>query len=284
MKKEKVLVGIPTLNGPDRLTRCLRAIVDCTDFKHFDVQVTVADDGSERVLAEVAADVMLAIEELRRVRGIDGLSLHYLRSETRTGIASTWNRIIRADEEKRPLVVLINDDVEVVDDWLDVLAFSVANNHQAGMVGLNSYCGVTKGQVPVPPRIEYVEAKLQSGDGLMIASHGPIFAFSRARYDHVCGFDERYFVFYEEVDFGVKLLKFDLAHYIASYPIVYHMGGATNSDPKNLDAAYHLRESRKKFHDKWNLTLDEIRLYGAERRRAYEVHEWNTQLKVWRDE
>lgn len=288
MTRPRCLIGIPTLNGPDRLQRLLHSIAQCTDFSRFDARVVVADDGSS---PQCVAGNVSVVNEFSR----GGVSIDLLPAPGRTGIAATWNRIVRHDASKHfDVVVLVNDDIEVVDDWLDVLAFSVLNNPRAGMIGLNTYCGTTKAQYlekHAPARVDYAEARLMDGGGSLIASHGPIFAFHRSTYETVGGFDERYFVFYEEVDFGVTLRKRGFQHYMASYPIVYHMGGATNSDPRNLDAQKHIAESRRKFQDKWGSTLDRLRegfVKNADALRmagiSVPVVEWNTQLKVWRDE
>ncbi len=176
-------------------------------------------------------------------------------------------------------------------DWLEVLYYSLINNPQAGMVGLNYYNGLTAAQDMlqrhIKPEVDYVESRLTDGSGTLLSSHGPIFAFRRDVYDTIGGFDQRYFVFYEELDFGVSCRRAGYINYMASYPIVYHMGGATNSDINNLNAPQHLVESRSKFKNKWNLTLDQLReeffnKYISEQKDIF-VRQWNTQLKVWRD-
>jgi GT2 family glycosyltransferase len=130
------------------------------------------------------------------------------------------------------------------------------------------------------PRLDYREAPLLSGDGQLVASNGSIFAVRRDAYERANGFDERYFLFYEEVDFGLTLRRLGLFHYIASYPVVYHMGGATNSDPVNVDAAAQLVRSRKLFTDKWGATVAAIRTeFGP----APATKTWNSQLAFLRD-
>ena len=279
MFKQSVTVGIPTLNGPERLTRCLESIEQCTVFDRFEnVKVLVCDDGSTEENLKLNKDAIHRSETLRR-----RTSLEMIMSDRRCGIAASWNKLVRQHPSR--IIVLANDDIEVVDDWLDVLMFSVCENRHAGMVSLNQFVGVTKLQVAMvqqtPLRIDYREAKLLNGDGLLAASSGSIFAFSREAYESVGGFDERYFCFYEEVDFGVMLRNQGYCHYIADYPTVFHMGGATNSEPKNLDAAAQLIRSRQLFTEKWGATPAQIRdglvpvLVGTKT--------WNTQLKFLQD-
>lgn len=266
----RVLVGIPTLNGPDRLRRCLASIAAYPPAdERLHLTVLVCDDGSEPEALKLNKDVIHTASEQ-----IPGLEM--LINEKRLGIATSWNRLVR--HTCTDVVILLNDDIEVVEHWADVLVYSVMENERAGMVGLNSYVGTTAAQAPPPgPRIDFHESKLMGGGSSLLTSSGAAFAFRRTAYDMVGGFDERYFCFYEEVDFGVMMLGYGLRHFIASYPIVFHMGGATNADPRNLIASERMSESRRLFRQKWGGSPRELR----ERQPAlsrFPLREWNTQL------
>jgi GT2 family glycosyltransferase len=211
-------------------------------------------------------------------------------SANRAGIAASWNKLVR--HQPADVIVLINDDIEVVPHWLDVLVYSVMKNQQVGMVSLNQYVSLTKGQhreafahmLPheAQPIVDYHESNLMTGQGQLLASHGSIFAFRRDSYDLAGGFDERYFVYYEECDFGVSLCEKGFIHAIASYPIVYHQGGATLSDLNNLDANAQLVRSRCLFHAKWKKSVIEMRArYQAQAKASgvlENLNEWNTAL------
>lgn len=284
-----VLVGVPTLNGSGLLRRCLQSIQSCTDFGRVrrqigPVKIVVCDDGSRE--DELLHTRHVVHEENSRLQEACGLEL--LENGGRRGIASSWNRLVRA--APADVVVLLNDDVEVVEWWLDVLCYSALENWQIGMVALNAYMGLTKGQhralhLDAPahaavPRVDYREARLLCGGGVLLSSSGYAFAFRRDLFDLVGGFDERYFCFYEELDFGVALRMAGYRHAIASWPIVYHMGGATNSDGRNLDAKVEMEKSRKVFREKWGASPGELRSrFEAEEPRTWQpLWEWNTSL------
>lgn len=283
--RPSVLIGVPTLNGPDRLRRCLKSIEDCTDFDAFgEVKVMVCDDGSTEENLKLGKDAVHNSAKLRAQAGLEMLV-----SKERCGIAASWNKLVR--HQRTNVAVLLNDDIEVVEDWLDVLVYSVTENSSAGMVGLNSYLALTKEQHASLhpdarpheriPTVDYREAHLLDGGGSLISAHGPIFAFRRDAYDLVGGFDERYFVYYEETDFSVSLRRQGLLPFIANYPIVYHLGGATNSDPQNLDAAAHMSRSKILFTEKWGMSFSELR---EEFTRSYTrpvLREWNSQIANW---
>lgn len=240
-----VSIGIPTLNGSERLRACL---VSMTVNAHprLPFQLLVCDDGSRPEELKLNKDAVHEREWLREHAGLE-----MLMNEARLGIATSWNRLVR--HRPADVHVLVNDDVEVVPDWLEVLVHSVWENSRVGMVGLNSTRTYSHELTK-----DFYEARLEGGSHLL-SSKGYAFAFRREVFDEVGGFDERYFCFYEEVDFGVMLLSRGYGSYMASYPILLHAVGQTNGDKRNLDAEVCLTESRQKFRDKWGARPFDLR-------------------------
>lgn len=261
----KILIGIPTLNGPDRLDRALKSIKTYTDLRN--VVVFVSDDASTPENLKLNKDVV-------HTHGVP-----MLMSEERLGIAKQWNRLVRHVPDAE-VCVLLNDDVEVVEDWLDVLVFSLEKNPDLGMVSLRCETGVTSENGQPRPRVDYNEARILHAGGSLVSGGGAAFAFRREDWAGVGGFDERYFCFYEEVDFGVALAT-QLGRFNAfvSYPVIYHMGGATIG--VNMDASQVLLDSRKAFWDKWGLTMDQLRARLGSRE-APSFHEWDSKFKHWK--
>jgi GT2 family glycosyltransferase len=201
-----------------------------------------------------------------------------LMTEERLGVSKQWNRLVRHVPDAE-ICVLLNDDVEVVEDWLDVLVFSLVRNPALGMLSLRCETGVTTANVQPRPRVDYNESHILHAGGSLVSGGGAAFAFRRADWESVGCFDERYFCFYEEVDFGAALAtRLRRFNAFVSYPVIYHMGGATTS---NLNAAQHLEESRAKFWEKWQIKLDDLRAQLGARPRFQPV-EWNTAWKVSR--
>lgn len=259
----KVLIGIPTLNGPDRLDRALKSIKTYTDLR--EATVLVSDDASTPENLKLNKDVV-------HTHGVP-----MLMSGDRLGVSKQWNRLVRHVPDAE-ICVLLNDDVEVVEDWLDVLVFSLERNPDLGVVSLRCETGVTSSNGQPRPRVDYNEAKLMHAGGSLVSGGGAAFAFRREDWAGVGGFDERYFCFYEEVDFGVSLARAGRFNAFVSYPVIYHQGGATTS---NLDANKHLEESRAKFWEKWKTKLDDLRAEFAARP-PFSLVEWNTAWKVSR--
>lgn len=261
-----VLIGIPTLNGPDRLRRCLKSIrINTPRAEPF--KVLVVDDCSTPDNLQRNKDV------------IHEFGVEMIVHQERFGVARGWNDLTR--HTQAPWVILMNDDVEVVPDWYDALVFSLKNNPHAGMIGLTAYQGVNTSIFTPPPIKSYNEAKMQWGHKMFSAT-GFLFGFERAKFDKINGFDDGYFLFYEELDFSVRLLKEGWPPYMLSYPVVIHQGGASTSDTRNVpDAQGMMAESRERFRAKHG-SVGRVREEMAARPNVPLV-EWNTMLKTWVD-
>ncbi len=286
----RVLLGVPTLNGPARLKRLLESVRQAPWPSRLAVKMLVCDDGSTpENLAENKRLVTTVYQDLHA-----RCATELLMPGGRNGIARTWNLLCRHSPDWE-VGLLLNDDVELARHAIEAVVYTLEENERAGMVGLNSYVSLTREQHKsvypagrleheVFPRIDYVESQMLSGSGNLLASNGPAFGFRRAVYEYAGGFDERYFVFYEELDFGVTLRRLGFEHFMLSYPILYHMGGATNSVPSNLDARARMEESAAKFHEKWGKTPGELReeFWRLAKRDDRPLREWNTHIENWR--
>jgi GT2 family glycosyltransferase len=266
----EVLIGIPTLNGPDRLRRCLNSIrINTPRSQPF--KVLVVDDCSTE-------------ENLQNNKNVvHEFGIEMITHQERLGVARGWNDLTR--HSKAPFVILMNDDVEVVPDWYEALVFTLKHNPDIGMVGLTAYQGVNSATFTPPPAKSYNEAVMQRGDWMFSAT-GFLFGFRREKFDAVLGFDDQYFLFYEEIDFGVRLLQAGWPSYMLSYPVVIHQGGASTSDSRNVqDPQGVMAVSRERFQMKFG-GIREVRnaIESIWRHKKPErLIQWNTMLKTWVD-
>lgn len=261
-----VVIGIPTLNGPERLRSCLTAIKRYTPWGRERVKVVVVDDCSTPKNLEANKTV------------VHQFGIELLMHDIRKGVAAGWNALSRHTQAR--IVILMNDDVEVVPDWFEALVFTLRHNPHVGMVGLSAYQGVNSRNFTPPALPSYNEAKMLRGHK-MISATGFLFGFRREKFEEIGGFDENFFLFYEEVDFGYRLLKAGNPSYMLSYPVVIHQGGATTSDGQNvMDPNAILLESRDKFVEKHGGTIGKLRDEHVELVWP-ELVEWNTMLKTW---
>lgn len=265
-KKPEICIGVPTLNGPDRLARCIDAIMKHTPLAAMKATVFVSDDCSFENNLEANKRICM------------NFGIEMLMAPRRLGVAAQWNRLSRHTDA--PIVIIVCDDVEVVPDWLEVLAFTLKSNPHAGMVGLKAFEGVTSMNFTPPQVHSYNESVMERGLG-MLSTTGFLFGFTRDKFDAIGGADENFFCFYEDIDFGARMLERGWPSYMLSYPIVMHQGGATTSDRRNMDARQVMIESREKFMAKHG-SIQRLRESLVEPACPKPV-QWNTMLKTWND-
>jgi GT2 family glycosyltransferase len=77
---------------------------------------------------------------------------------------------------------------------------------------------------------------------------GAFFLTRRALFEHLGGFDERFFVYFEEVDFSYRAWKQGWQSYYLSEATAYHRGQGTTDRIKGLRLFYSLRSRIQYAH------------------------------------
>lgn len=272
------LIGILTLNGAGRLERLLDSILQYTDLGVYNAHIVIVNDGSNDEQSELIREIV----HVRNNRELSKGRFLLLENEENKGIAYSWNRAAQSILDDS-VIVLLNDDVEVVPHWLDALHYTITKNDHLGMVGLdfvNNVCSQnphTHGRNFLP-QPNFIVATPLTGEKGLLASNGVVFGFARKKFYEVGRFDERFFNFFEELDFGVALASRQYVNCILSAPLLYHLGGATFA-ANFPNAGAIMQESREKFRDKWGATLAELyeKLLPSPHLHT-PVHVWNSHL------
>jgi GT2 family glycosyltransferase len=240
-------VVVPNRNGRRWLPRCLEAIEAQTRAA---AEVVVVDNGStDDSLAYVA-------ERHPRVR-VFALGRN-------TGFAGAANRGVAAVDA--PAVALVNTDVELAPDWLARTTAVLEADAEAGavackMVALEDPAVLyDAGDVLRRDGVCEQRGRFRRDDGRYDAS-GEVFAacagaalYRRAALDEVGGFDERFFLYLEDVDLGLRLR---LAGWRCLYePVVArHAGGGSAGELERPAAAWVERNTlllaAKAFPARW---------------------------------
>jgi GT2 family glycosyltransferase len=216
---------IPTLNAREILGRCLDTLTAST-FRDFNL--IVFDDGSTEPISPVV-----------RVRFPNAT---ILRSDSNIGLARAFNRAIAAGSA--PYVVLLNNDTEVEPTWLEELVHCAERHPEAGSVASKL-------------RLLSDRQQLHSaGDGWSVRGmpfNRGVWLDDYGQYDHeapifsACGgaalyrrsalddllqrdgyvFDERLFMYCEDVDLGWRLQTAGWPAMFAPSAVVYHALSAT---------------------------------------------------------
>lgn len=260
----RFLIGIPTYNGWKRVDALLNNLRQRTpaDIKH---TIVVCDDSGKD-------------QHRKLVRGVCGRwGAHYIENQANRGVPASWNALARSVPD-HDYVILLNDDVLVDNGWLRPLGYALSRNPKVGSFGVNCLY-ITESDTPgilAGPDAKVVPLNVHCRDGRTIRDErfdqmpqavenppirylhpaGCFFGFQRRVYDEVGGFDERYFSFYEEMDFGVSCAQRGFPSFGLSAPWYnYHISSATFSTAPEIRAGQIIEDSRRKFLEKWGRQL-----------------------------
>jgi GT2 family glycosyltransferase len=256
----KIAIGIPTYNGAERVDWLLRSISLRTPWlASGDAEIVLVDDGSPGV----AATRQIA------ERWSKEMPLRYIEHGRNRGISAGWNTATRASSA--PLVTLVNDDVIVSKGWLEAFAYALDKSAGVGVVGA-SWHAFTREDVPgllasadsdrsVVPRDPGTKAQSperralyeDTWPGRVMCPTGELFAFRRADFDAIGGFDETYLSMYEESCFGTSMAARGLIGLQLTEPFCFHMWSATFASSPELRASERLAASRAHYRRKWQV-------------------------------
>lgn len=257
-----VLIGVPTYNGWKRVEVLLENLRQRT----FDVphEIVVCDDSGRQ-------DHRERVGAICRAAGVKMIF-----NGKNSGVAASWNHLVQSTDHE--MAVLLNDDVLVAKDWLSYIAYAVMENPKVGSVSMNCLfieardaVEIVKGPDAkvVPLNVRYVNGALIRNErflempkeednypGRVMCPAGCAFGFRRETYEKVGGFDERYFAFYEETDFGVACAEAGMPAFTLSVPLDnYHIWSATFGSAPEIPAGQIMNQSRAKFVEKWTSRL-----------------------------
>jgi GT2 family glycosyltransferase len=220
--KEKVGAVIVTNVGTsDRLDRCVEALL-------------AGDDVAAAVVVDNSGSPPPVLADER---------IHVVSTDNR-GYGAAVNEgvaVIEADAPDAETIAVLNDDVEVTNGWLEPLRRALITDDVGAVQPTLAIAGSS------PPRVNSLGVQLDRfgagsdiGDGTKlsdVATNGTeIPAFTggavlvrRSMFEQVGGFDERYFLYYEDVDLALRARErgWRFRHEPAS--IVWHEVGATTA-------------------------------------------------------
>ncbi len=218
----RVSVVIPSWNGRGQLAEVLGSLARQTDGEF---ETVVVDNGSTDGSLEYLAAAWPGV----RILALD-------RNE---GFAAAVNRGISATSA--PYVALVNNDVELEPHWIETVVRVLEHEPRAGsvasklldwsrrnvldgagdLVGWDGYC-VRRGKGE-RDRGQY------DGSRDVISACAAAALYRREALDDVGEFDERFFAYIEDVDWGMRA---QLAGWDCIYEptaVAYHVGGASSS-------------------------------------------------------
>lgn len=257
-----VSIGIPTYNGFTRVDQLLENIRQRTesDIKY---QIIVLDDSGRK-------------EHQEKVQSIcNKYGAKFLYHSNNFGVPTGWNTLVKASQSEN--IVLLNDDILVGNRWLNPVLHALRENPRIGSFGLHCYFITASDVEPLlmgpeakvlPLNVRYengtlilherftsMPSNIGSTPGRTMCPTGCSFAFRKNIWKQVGGFDERYFCFYEETDFGVACAELGYPSVQLIYPENYHIWSQTFKTASEINANKVITESKYRFLQKWRARL-----------------------------
>jgi len=266
--KEEQISGKPALdivivdyNAGQLIRECLESVVAHPPKSITIGGVVVVDNASSDMTAEY-------------IKGLD-LPLHSIRNEQNRGFAAACNQ--GAAGSTADYLLFLNPDTRLMEGSLDVpsLFLDNAKNQSIGIVGIqlldddgqvSRTCGyhprlmhfinkalglshVSPAFFPSGMMLEWDHSKSRQVEGVM----GAFYFIRRSLFETLKGFDERFFVYFDETDFGLRAEQMGYRSYYLAEAQAYHYGGGTSEKVKAHRLFYSL-QSRIRYgykHFNW---------------------------------
>ncbi|MDG6990818.1 MAG: glycosyltransferase family 2 protein [Nitrososphaerota archaeon] len=237
-----VSIVVVTFNGRrlgDVLDACLGSLLE-TRYPSF--EVLVVDNGSKD---NTAAYV--------HTRYSDKENLHVLALNSNLGFGGGSNEGVRKSDIRGEFIVFVNPDVIVPRGWLGPLVEAMLNSPAIGACGpvelsashasidkAGSFCSIGGATIPLHTVASSEPYQVSYADGACLMTRRSIF-------EQLSGFNQKYFLYYEDTDFCERLWSFGFASVVVPSSNVVHLGG-TSVDANRLrpKALYH--SSRNVFY------------------------------------
>lgn len=247
----KLSVIIVNYNTGELLARCLRSIKAAThDFQNPATEVIVIDNASKD-------------ESITLRQGSGQASIKTIENKTNVGFAKAVNQGIKI--AKSEYILLLNPDTEVKDDAIRKLMEFAQDRDDLGVVGtrLINPDGSIQPSVFHAPTIwravrefwlgqEGAYSKYTpkgNGPVMVDAVVGAVFLITPQARKKVGLLDERYFMYFEDLDYCRRVKKAGLkVYYLPSAQIVHHHGISGQSVANQANQWRRLVPSSKIYH------------------------------------
>jgi N-acetylglucosaminyl-diphospho-decaprenol L-rhamnosyltransferase len=232
------------------------------------IEPTLRSLPTGRLAGVVVVDNASSDDTIDVVRSLALPNVHVVANERNVGFGAGNNIGARLAPPSRWLA-FVNPDALVDASALETLVGHLAAHPDAAMVAprlrqgsapitsagrLPSVAGLIRYQMPNPIRRLLPERRLHAEydrAGPVDVLEGACMVLDRAALDAIGGFDERYFLFFEESDLARRLRAVGRTVELVPDAVVEHAVGATRrSEP--LGSLPHYIESAVKYLDRWH--------------------------------
>ena len=219
-------IVIPNWNGKKFLKKCLESLSQQT-FRDF--SITVVDNGS--------SDGSVSFLQRKYPE------INCIRFSRNKGFSVAVNAGIKSSSS--PLILLLNNDIEVAKDCLEQLNGQVARHRECEFFALKMLNfhhrnrldgagdGVLRGGVGYRYGTMEEDGEPYNQDGVVFGACAGAALYRRSFFDKVGFFDEDFFAYLEDVDLNLRAGRLGLCCYYIPAAVVYHIGSATTGSKIN---------------------------------------------------
>lgn len=266
----QVSVVIPVYNQFEYTYNCIRSLIE--NVKNVSYEVVVADDCST--------------DETER---IDEIIENVIVSKTAQNLGFLRNCNQACSIANGEFIVLLNNDTQVQESWLESMLELFEKNKDAGIVGskliypdglLQEAGGIIfadgsgwlygNGLNPNMPEYNYVkEVDYVSGASIMIR---------KELWDEIGGFDERFVpAYYEDTDLAFEVRKRGYKVLYQPKSVAIHFEGKSNGTDTKTGIKKYQIDNQKKFLEKWK---SELQLQPKDKSELFVARERNREHKT----
>jgi GT2 family glycosyltransferase len=229
--EQRVDVVIPSYDGSDLLDRLLRSLSRQT---FVDFRVTVVDNGSTDALTGHVCG---------RWPGTDVVTL-----DRNIGVGAAINRAIASTSA--PFVAVLNNDIELERSWLEELVRALERYPEAGSaVGkllrhhpreeLDGAGDIIRWSSATTRRgYGEVDRGQYNAEEWVFSACGAAALYRRAAFEDVGLFDEDFFAYHEDVDWGFRAQLLGYRCRYVPTAVAYHVGSATTTKDSHSTRHY----------------------------------------------
>jgi hypothetical protein len=249
-------IVIVNWNAGDQLVNCVRSILN-SDINHDLFEVVIIDNNS-------SDNSILLVENISQ-------NVRIIKSSENLGFGKACNTGVKASESK--YLLFLNPDtmvekntltraIDFLDSNSDISVLGCKHCDEAGHVKpscsrfptfrhtLNDVFGLSKLSpkhfTPATLMTDWNHEDSRFVDQVM----GAFFLVRRADFERVSGFDEQFFIYYEDSDLARRITKICGSVYYNSDISIFHRGMGTTDKIKDLRLFYSIR-SQLKYHKKY---------------------------------
>jgi GT2 family glycosyltransferase len=244
---KKLDIVIVNWNSGEQLKSCLESIAK-TDKNGFELNKVVVVDNTS------SDNSLLGLEEI-------DLPLKIIKNSVNRGFAAACNQ--GAKESDADYLLFLNPDTLLFEDSLSkpIAFMGKVENRNIGIVGIqlvneNKEISRTCAQFPTLgqfvskifgldrlfPRLSHFMIEWDhKNDRIVDQVMGAFFLVRRELFEKLNGFDERFFVYFEEVDFSYRAKQLGYSSYYLASAQAYHKGGGSSEKVRDVRLFYSLR-------------------------------------------